>query len=192
MEVVDLVTKMTKMEVNRVFWIKEGEHALGCCLNWKLDRIYIQCVGVHHPFDLVATTCHTRWCTGQTTIKFARKGTVRFGNFVCAARWGFLPLRQKPHPYWGDWRSSMEKTGARLVWGHLWVPGLSTNTGWKLSSQETTTGHAQLLRVSSWLLHRGTVSGNRVSQEDGCEKKIGNSWTQWTCKQGHCLIRIKR
>ena len=46
------------MDGNQVFWIQEGERALGCCLNWKLDCIFIQCSRVWHPFDLVAMTLY--------------------------------------------------------------------------------------------------------------------------------------
>ena len=193
------------MDGNQVFWIQEGEHALGCCLNWKLDCIF-SVVGydthlIWLPWPYMSF--HTKWCTRQTIIKFAGKDTVWLDGMdlfnddthpsghVCAVWQHFSPLHKKTHPYKGDWRSIMVKSEEEnLSQAFIWVPGVSTDTGWKLPhTKAKTTGPAQFWWVRSGLLHCGAVSSDRVSQKDGREEENGDTWTKWTYKQGHCHVK---
>ena len=57
-EVLDVVEQRTGMGVIRSFPIRTGECSEGITLDWLQDRIFVQCGGVCHPFDVVATTLH--------------------------------------------------------------------------------------------------------------------------------------
>ena len=58
MEVIQLMDELTGMGITKAFWIQQGDEALGCSFSWKQDRIFVQCGGVRHPFDIISTTLH--------------------------------------------------------------------------------------------------------------------------------------
>ena len=72
-EFLDVLEEETRLNIKEVSWIKQGGGDLGdtlgwiedriITLGWIEDRIFIQCGGVHHPFDVVSTTIHAWNCT---------------------------------------------------------------------------------------------------------------------------------
>ena len=57
-EVLGILEEETGLGITEVSWIKQGGGEVGDTLAWIEDRIFIQCGGVHHPFDIVSTTIH--------------------------------------------------------------------------------------------------------------------------------------
>ena len=55
-EVMATVQRKTRLGVVNVEWISPASRGLGLSLAWQPDRIYIQCGGVRHPFDVISTS----------------------------------------------------------------------------------------------------------------------------------------
>ena len=57
-EILEIFLEETSLNVKKFFSIWEGEHCRGCTLTFKHDRIFVQCSGCRHPFDVVSTVIH--------------------------------------------------------------------------------------------------------------------------------------
>ena len=57
-EVLIIIQRETNMQVTKCYLIRQDGSKLGVTLAWLRDRIFVQCGGINHPFDIVATTLH--------------------------------------------------------------------------------------------------------------------------------------
>ena len=79
-EILDVIEERTGMGVIRAFPIRTGESNEGMTLDWMQDRIFVQCGGVCHPFDVVATTLHE--LGHQVVIRTPHHGECGDGHCV--------------------------------------------------------------------------------------------------------------